>query len=99
MSNKAESIRVTIFGEEYSVVGEDPERLREIADMVDNTMHKIGGAVTNISLSRLAILAALNIASDLSDMKAQLRHKIDHWENETKNILRLVEDALPEDKS
>jgi cell division protein ZapA len=58
---------VEIFGSVYSVRGEqDREYLQELARRVDRTMRQIAEQVRTTEPARIAILAALNLADELS---------------------------------
>ena len=66
MSGKKTSIRVEILGESYAIRSEAaPEHTRAVADHLDRSIRQIlaGGAV--IETNRAAILAALQITSEL----------------------------------
>jgi cell division protein ZapA len=59
-------IKVTIFSTEYPIQSEaDPERVREVAKYVDSKMREIATVTSLRSATRVAILAALNIADEL----------------------------------
>ena len=59
-------IEVEIFGSVYQVRGEkDSERLHSLAEMVDRKMREIGQHVSTVNTSKIAILAALNLADEL----------------------------------
>ncbi|MDH3746276.1 MAG: cell division protein ZapA [Acidobacteriota bacterium] len=58
---------VEIFGAVYHVRGEqNPEHLRELASFVDGRMQDVAGQVATVDTAKIAILAALNIADELS---------------------------------
>jgi cell division protein ZapA len=58
---------VEIFGEVYNVRGsEDPGRLQELAGLVDRKMREVAQHVPAADKARIAILAALNLADELS---------------------------------
>lgn len=63
---KAATTEVEIFGTVYPLRGEgDGEHARELAAMVDRTMRDIARQVTTVDVTRIAILAALNLADEL----------------------------------
>lgn len=63
---------VRIFGAEYHVRGSDDSgHLQELADLVDGKMREIAGRMTSADPARVAILAALNLADELSRAKKQ----------------------------
>jgi cell division protein ZapA len=66
VSAKKHSVKVEILGESYAIRSEaDPEHAREVAQHLDQAIRRIlsGGSV--IEANRAAILAALQITSDL----------------------------------
>ena len=60
-------VRVSIFGHEYTVKAPaDPEYIKEIAEYVSNRMKEVEqGLSTDQTISRIAILTAMNIADEL----------------------------------
>jgi cell division protein ZapA len=61
------STEVEIFGEVYNVRGsEDPGYLQGLADLVDRKMREVAQHVQTADTARIAILAALNLADELS---------------------------------
>ena len=63
---------VEIFGAVYHVRGEqNPERLRELAAFVDRRMQDVAQQVATVDTSKIAILAALNIADELFHAQTQ----------------------------
>lgn len=60
------SEKVEIFGQEYKIRGAgDPQYIHKIAGFVDKKMREIAHSSGIMSQSRIAILAALNIADEL----------------------------------
>ncbi len=58
--------KVEIFGQEYKIKGVgDPQYIHKIAGYVDRKMREIAHSSGIMSQSRIAILAALNIADEL----------------------------------
>ena len=59
-------IRVEVFGAEYPIkAGEDPDYVTQVAAYVDRKMHEIGDRLPAGSLSKVAVLTALNLADEL----------------------------------
>lgn len=57
--------QVEIFGNTYTLSGEgEKQYVRDLARFVDDRMVEISQSSPGLSLSRIAILAALNIADD-----------------------------------
>jgi cell division protein ZapA len=66
-----EVVRVSIFDQIYTLrSSKGAEHLRKIASVVDERMRQIAAHTTTFELSRIAVLAALNIADELRDLKA-----------------------------
>lgn len=66
MNDNKKSLKVNIYGTEYSLVSEsDPKRVESIAKYVDDKMREIQKASPNRTIHQIAILAALNIADEL----------------------------------
>ncbi len=61
-----ETVTVSIYGESYTLRSNgDPESAREAARFVDGKMREIASGGKVIPTSKIAILAALNIADEL----------------------------------
>lgn len=84
------AVRVKIAGEEYTIRSEaDEEYTRRCAELVDERMRRFDGAPVGAAHKRVAILAALSIASDLFQHKAQV-------EERTRAQAKRLEEALEE---
>jgi len=101
-------VTVKIYGQEYVIAGEEPrEHIIKVADYVDSKMRAIDRAVRTGQVSVLAVLSAVNIASDyftakdaageLKNMNEQLEKDVAHyvqmWEEAKKSFLQYKEDA------
>jgi cell division protein ZapA (FtsZ GTPase activity inhibitor) len=70
--SSAESIEVTIFNQTYSLRSmSGDEHVRQIASLVDERMRLIASSITTHDISKIAILAALNIADEMQSLKAR----------------------------
>jgi cell division protein ZapA len=66
MTERRNTVRVTIVGEEYSIRSPaDPEHTRAVAGYVDAAIRKIVGTGTVVESHKAAILAAMQIAGEL----------------------------------
>ena len=63
------SVRVEIFDQPYNLRGSDPEYILKLADYVDSKMRAVAEQTHTVDTSRVAVLAALNIADELQSMK------------------------------
>ena len=65
-------VQVQIFGHSYTIRGEaDQEYILDVAAYVDRKMREITEKLPVASLSKVAILASLNIADELFKERAQ----------------------------
>src|SRR5437867_9709624 len=65
-------VQVQIFGHSYTIRGEaDQDYILEVAAYVDRKMREVTEKVPVASLSKVAILASLNIADELFKERAQ----------------------------
>ena len=73
MSANSTTTAVEIFGSVYHVRGEeqDSEFLRELANVVDRKMREIADRAATVDPAKIAILAALNLADELSRSQKQ----------------------------
>ena len=66
------AVKVNIFDRTYSLRSfKDEEHVQSIARLVDERMRKISEHMTSFDLTWIAVLAALNIADELQELKAQ----------------------------
>ncbi len=73
---RSQTLKVNIFDQIYSLRSpKSEEHVRQMAQIVDERMRQIAAHTTTFELSRIAVLAALNIADELQDLKAQAQHK------------------------
>jgi cell division protein ZapA len=72
VSTKSGTTEVRIFGAAYHVRGSDESGyLQQLADVVDGKMREVAGHVATADTARVAILAALNLADELSRARQQ----------------------------
>jgi len=70
MSDGRPATEVEIFGTVYPVRGShDDARLQELAAAVDGKMREIADRMATVDTAEMAILAALNLADELFQMK------------------------------
>ena len=74
------SISVEIYGQTYNVRGEgDPAYLTELARLVDARMYDVASKVATSDITKIAILAALNIADEFSRYRKENGESVEHW--------------------
>ncbi len=85
---------VTIFGKEYSILSEvDPEYIQKAANYLDSRMKEVAGSYPNIAESRVAVLAALNIADELFRSRESINDS-SGMEKKLTDITRKLSEAL-----
>ena len=91
-------IKITIFGQEYSVKAPaDPTYIKNIAEYVDTKMREVqSGFSSTQSSNRIAILSAMNITDELFAQKANQKKLIDTVEAKTLAISEFVEGKIDE---
>jgi cell division protein ZapA len=71
--NKRNKITVEIYGQEYSIVGEESSNhIRLVASMVDDKMREINSKNPSLGTSKLAVLTAINTVHDYIKIKEEL---------------------------
>lgn len=71
-AGRTTTIQVEIFGSSYGVRSDrEPEHLEALAALVDRKMREIAGQTVAVETSRIAILAALNLADELVRQRGQ----------------------------
>ncbi len=66
----SEYVTVEIYDQVYHLSGQDPEHIRELAAQVDAKMRAVAAAGHTADSLRVAVLAALNLADELSQTGA-----------------------------
>lgn len=61
--------QVEIFGAHYTFQGQDPDHVRRLADHVNRTMAETAKSIRNVTTTKVAVLAAMNIADELLTLR------------------------------
>ncbi|MCA1318689.1 cell division protein ZapA [Bacillus haimaensis] len=81
LSEQKTRTTVDIYGQQYSIVGtESISHIRLVASIVDEKMREINGKNSNLDISKLAVLTAVNVVHDY----IKLKDAYDTLENEMK---------------
>ncbi|MBS1987170.1 cell division protein ZapA [Candidatus Dependentiae bacterium] len=71
MTNEKKRYKVTIFGQEYTLISsEHDEYLLEAAHLVDTAMKEIASKTVSVDQSKVAVMAALHMASSLAQARS-----------------------------
>lgn len=94
-ARKATTVEVDIFGGTYQVRGEkDAEYLRGLAELVDRKMREIAEKISAADTAKVAILAALNLADELSQGRRQQEGDNDEIQERVTQLTEKLETAL-----
>lgn len=90
-------IRVNIFGSEYTLRADSDENyVREVAQYLDDKMREIDRSQTLKSTTRVAILAALNVADELFQERLYRKKILDQLNEESKKLNQNLAEVLSE---
>ncbi len=93
-----QKIKVSIFGSEYSLVSDDDENyVQEIAQYLDKKMREIDRHYSLTSTTKVAILAALNIADELFQEREYRRKLLTQINEEARRVNHSITEILEED--
>ena len=106
MKNAASAVSVDIYDQTYHLRGVDPEHIQALARMVDGKMRAVSAHGATVDSLRVAVLAALNIADELTELRARhhdLLHSLDNTETATRrrasSLSNMLDQALREEYS
>ena len=84
-------VKVTILGEDFTLSGEKPvETIKEIADYVNRKMKQIDELIPSSSYKKIAVLAALNIAEEMWEMKEKTKDS-EVFLDKTEKLIQILE--------
>ncbi|MCA1557012.1 MAG: cell division protein ZapA [Acidobacteria bacterium] len=96
----SEVVRVSIFDQIYTLrSSKGSEHLKQIASVVDERMRQIAAHTTTFELSRIAVLAALNITDELQDLKARREEMAESMASTDAGVEPKAEATLPENSA
>jgi cell division protein ZapA len=82
------SVSVDIYDQVYHLRGVDPEHIGKLAALVDSKMRAVSSHGSTVDSLRVAVLAALNIADELTELRqrhAELLGSLDQTQNSMRN--------------
>lgn len=92
-------VQITIRGRKYTVRSdEDDVDLPAVAAYVDERMAEVAGRTSSFDDYTVAMLAALNIASDFEKFRRQVDVQLADLDRELASAMVLLEAALPSDE-
>lgn len=94
-SSSANKVMVSIYGEDYPITGfGDPAYISKIADYVDAKMKEAAGSGRIVARDKVAILAALSIASELHGERDTRKMSGKQYDKRIDDILTRLDKAL-----
>ena len=97
MTDKEDNqIKITIFGQEYSVKAPaDPTYIKKIAEYVDTKMREVqSGFSSTQSSNRIAILSAMNITDELFNAKKRGDSDNNEIEEKITSLIELIAESV-----
>lgn len=94
--SKDNFIRVTIYGQEYTVKGKaDPSYIVSVAKFVNGKMEEVENSLTTVqSPLRIAILAAMNITDELFGSNKEREDTFRSIDEKTKFLVEIIDENL-----
>jgi cell division protein ZapA len=97
MGSSGESVRVTLYGDEYSIKGDtDGETTKKIADYVNLKIAEVQSRVASRDRIKVAVLSAMNIAGELMCYKEKCEkylNKCEELQKKAEAIDRAIEES------
>ena len=98
MDETADSVRVFIYGDEYSIKGDvDADTTRKVADYVDRKTMEFQKNTATRDKFKVAVLSALNIAGELFEYKRKcenLTKQLEELRNKTEHLGKTIDACL-----
>ena len=88
------SVRVEIFDQGYNLRGTDPDYILKLAEYVDTKMRAVSEQTHTVDTSRLAVLAALNIADEYHLLKRKLEGGTSDSSKRARQMLNALDEVL-----
>lgn len=95
MTEKKQIVQVEIYGQQYNLrYDKDPKMIQSVASFVDRKMREIAQETSTVDSLKVAILAALNIADELYELKIEAQAIEDVVAERADRIAGLLEKEL-----
>jgi len=87
---------VEIFGQTYPLrTDADAEHVRRVAELVDAKMREAAGASRSVSTLQIAVLAAMDLASELLHAQSASADWANQVEKRSDSMARLIDNLIP----
>ena len=92
-------VQITIRGRQYTVRSDEGgQDIRDVAAMLDARLAEVAGRTRTPDEYTIALLTALNLASENQQLRAQLAAHLDELDRDLASLSAVVESALPRDE-
>jgi cell division protein ZapA len=93
--NGLNQISVDIYGTHYTIKGEaDKDYIYSLAKFVNEKMEEVAANTVNFNATKIAILAALNIADEYFQHKEICENSMSHVEKKTRRLISMLNQGL-----
>ena len=89
-----QSVRVTILNQSYTLAGDDPREIEELAESVDELLHSIAAKAPSADATRIAVLACLHLTDRLQTLERDLTSLKERVGRKTEEFAGLLGRAL-----
>jgi cell division protein ZapA len=98
----AQFVTVDIYDQAYRLRGPDPAYIQKLAEIVDTKMRAVAAQGKTVDSLRVAVLAALNIADELSALEERYRQLTgsakETLRNRASRLTGLLDSVLSEER-
>lgn len=92
------NVRINIRGRQYTVRGEESqEEIQAVANDLDRRLAEVASRTRSFDEYTIALLTALNLASELQRLKQQLSKHLADVDRDVASIAAILESAIPEE--
>lgn len=89
--------QVEIFGQTYALRSDtDEEHIRKVAALVDGKMREVAAGTRSVSTVHIAVLAALDLASDCLQYRGEVSQVTSAVEARSEEMMRCIAGLMPE---
>lgn len=93
-------VRITIRGRQYTVRGDDnADTVNAVARDLDARLEEVASRTRSFDEYTVALLTALNLASELRQLREQVRDRLGEVDREAAAVEAMLEAMLPESEA
>jgi cell division protein ZapA len=90
------TIDVEIYGQRYSITGEAEESyVKKLAELVDSQMKHVAAGLRTATPTKLAVLAAINIAHELMECERKSRQGEADADRRVASLMESIDQQMP----